>query len=110
MKPLADLSDSRARHRDLMNARDKLLAVLEREQALRSTRYRLNLNEPEWVIAERKAMFETVNAIRAKHGFPDIDMMDILSVERSATGHSDYSSKFALYCAELCFVQKEESR
>ena len=36
-----------------------------------------------------------------KIGRPGIGINEVLSVERSASGHVDYQSKFALYCREL---------
>ncbi|MFD8609751.1 hypothetical protein [Streptomyces sp. NPDC059631] len=43
----------------------------------------------------------TVNEIRAEHGLPPVPLEEILRVEQQAGGHSDYSLKFAFYCAEL---------
>lgn len=34
-------------------------------------------------------------------GRSDLTVKDVLHVERLAAGHSDYQSKFALYCAQL---------
>lgn len=44
---------------------------------------------------------DEVNEHRALLGKPPVDAAAIERVERWALGHSDYSSKFALYCAEL---------
>jgi hypothetical protein len=57
--------------------------------------------ECEWAAYERARMHETVNEIRAERNLPPVPVEDIVRVERMAVGHSDYSSKFALYCAEL---------
>ncbi|MFK0182094.1 hypothetical protein ACIQVR_39790 [Streptomyces xanthochromogenes] len=57
--------------------------------------------ECEWTAYERTRMHETVNAIRTERGLPPVPIGDIVRVERLAVGHSDYSSKFAFYCAEL---------
>jgi len=57
--------------------------------------------ECEWAAYERARMHETVNAIRAERGLPAVSVEDVVRVERLAVGHSDYSSKFAFYCAEL---------
>jgi hypothetical protein len=57
--------------------------------------------ECEWAAYERARMHETVNAIRSDRSLPPVSVDDIVRVERLAVGHSDYSSKFALYCAEL---------
>lgn len=57
--------------------------------------------ECEWAAYERNRMRETVNAIRAERGLPPVPVEDVVRVERLAVGHSDYSRKFAYYCAEL---------
>lgn len=57
--------------------------------------------ECEWAVYERARMYETVNAIRAERGLAPVPVEDVTRVERLAVGHSDYSRKFALYCAEL---------
>lgn len=57
--------------------------------------------ECEWAVYERARMHETVNAIRADRNLPPVPIEDVVRVERLAVGHSDYSSKFAYYCAEL---------
>ena len=57
--------------------------------------------ECEWAAYERTRMHEQVNEIRAERGLPAVPVEDILRVERQAVGHSDYSLKFAFYCAEI---------
>jgi hypothetical protein len=57
--------------------------------------------ECEWAVYERSRMHEAVNAIRAERGLTPLPVEEIARVERLAVGHSDYSSKFAYYCAEL---------
>lgn len=42
-----------------------------------------------------------INCERSKRCLPDIERSEVVAVERSAAGHVDYASKFALYCAEL---------
>ncbi|MGW1966656.1 hypothetical protein ACWCPD_41115 [Streptomyces sp. NPDC001935] len=46
-------------------------------------------------------MHEHVNEIRVQRALPAVPVEGILRVERQAVGHSDYSLKFALYCAEI---------
>jgi hypothetical protein len=58
-------------------------------------------DEFEWVVFERRAMWVAVNLFRASNGLPAVKMSDILRVENTACGHSDYYRKFPLYCAEL---------
>jgi hypothetical protein len=57
--------------------------------------------ECEWETYERTRMHDTVNAIRAERGLPAASVDEVVRVERLAVGHSDYSRKFAYYCAEL---------
>jgi hypothetical protein len=80
--------------------RDHFLAKLAKAQEQRSQR-------ADWIEFERSVMFEAVNNERQARGLPPISLTDVMRVERMATGHVDYSSKFALYCAELVFVSVE---
>lgn len=57
--------------------------------------------ECEWAAYERTCMHTTVNELRADRGLPPVPVEDIVRVERLAVGHSDYSRKYAFYCAEL---------
>lgn len=80
----------------LIDVRDSILAVLTAQQSKRNS-YDLE----GWIAAERQVMLDATNAWRAKLGAPTVVESDIRRVEQWACGHSDYSSKFALYCAEL---------
>jgi hypothetical protein len=84
---------------------DLLHTTLAREQELRGLRPQLvdGPDGPEclWATYERNRMHEKVNDLRADLGLPALPLEDILRVERQALGHSDYSRKFAFYCAEL---------
>jgi hypothetical protein len=84
---------------------DVLRATLTREQELRGLRPHLvdgpDGTECAWARYERNRMHEKVNDLRADLGLPPLPLEDILRAERQAVGHSDYSLKFALYCAEL---------
>lgn len=89
----------------LKAATDCLRATLATAQEERAQRPDL-VNGPdgpecEWTAYERTRMHDTVNAIRAERGLPALPVDDIVRVERLAVGHSDYSLKFAFYCAEL---------
>ena len=75
--------------------RDHFLAELTKEQARREE---LGLH---WVLHERQTMCDIVNAERTRGGLRAVAIADIERVETMAEGHSDYSSKFALYCAEI---------
>lgn len=89
----------------LKAATDVLAAVLARAQQERHQRPDLvdgpDGPECEWAASERDRMHETVNQIRAERGLPTVALDDIVRAERMAVGHSDYSRKYALYCAEL---------
>ena len=65
---------------------------------------KLRESRSDWILAERQAMHQRVNDIRASRGLPPIDIAEVERVEWSAVGHSDYSRKFSLYCAELVGV------
>jgi uncharacterized protein YkwD len=55
-----------------------------------------------WVVFERQAMFDALNAERQVHKLPPITMETFIDrVETLAYGHSDYTHKLALYCAEM---------
>lgn len=54
-----------------------------------------------WVIFEREAMWAAVNKERVARGLQPVALSVVQRVERMATGHSDYASKYALYAALL---------
>lgn len=83
--------------------RDRLLKVLEKAQERRPELRgdKLIENEPAFVHYERHQLFNAVLQERQKLNKPPIQLSEIKRVETMACGHSDYSSKFALYCAEL---------
>lgn len=89
----------------LKAATDVLRATLDKAQEQRDQRPDLvdgpDGPECEWAAYERTRMHEKVNEIRAERGLPVIPVEDVVRVERLAVGHSDYSRKFAFYCAEL---------
>jgi hypothetical protein len=80
----------------LLRIRDSILATLSAQQ---EHRHEYDCNG--WIAAERRVMHVAVNEWRVQLGRPPIDIAAIQRVEQWACGHSDYSSKFALYCAEL---------
>jgi hypothetical protein len=61
--------------------------------------------EREWMVYEREVMLKAVNEERVRLGLARISITDIQKAEYHALDHSDYTEKFALYCAEL--VQKD---
>ena len=55
-----------------------------------------------WVVYERQVMLGAVNRERKNRHLPEITVeMFVQKVEQLAYGHSDYTSKQALYCAEM---------
>ena len=82
-----------ARH-SVRSLSDALFLGLEEQCKLRRERNRMVHNhagkpEPEWIVREREFMHQQVNIER---------------VESMACGHSDYTRKFAIYCAELVLL------
>lgn len=57
--------------------------------------------EPAWVLHERQAMTDRVNALRARRGVGPVSMTAVEAKERLACGHSDYTTKWAIGCADL---------
>ncbi len=82
------------RTRDVLLTRDALLQQLGVAQRQRGKRL-------DWIEHERLSMLEAVNKDRLALGKMSVSVVEIERVERMALGHSDYSLKFALYCAEL---------
>jgi hypothetical protein len=64
----------------------------------------------EWIQFERLMMLATVNAFRADRGLPLRTLTDIERAEQMASGHIDYTKKFALYCSELVTKDPSEVR
>lgn len=55
----------------------------------------------DWHAYEMQVMLEEVNFFREERGLALVAMADLERVERQAVGHSDYTTKFALYASEL---------
>ncbi|MFI1203540.1 hypothetical protein ACH4VR_29610 [Streptomyces sp. NPDC020883] len=91
--------------RALKTAADRLYAVLVAAQKERDQRPDL-LDGPdgpecEWARFERNAMWREVNRIRGERGLKPVLLSSIVSAEQQAVGHCDYTSKLAVYCAEI---------
>lgn len=82
--------------RDLQDTKQAMLSALESQQCRRSEYAGLD-----WIDVELDVMHHAVNCERSKHGLPDLDRTVIVRASALAAGHSNYASKFALYCAEL---------
>ncbi|WP_147484249.1 hypothetical protein [Streptomyces albidoflavus] len=94
---------------DLRMLTDRLQRVLARAQEDRAQRDEL-VDGPDgiecaWAAYERKEMWKAVNAIRLDRGYSEVSLDEVIYVELQAAGHSDYSRKFAFYCAELATKQ-----
>lgn len=85
---------------------DVFIKKLSAEQKHRETRNKIINGESEWVVAERQFMIDLTQKTRKEIGFEPVEESLILRAEREACGHSDYSSKFALYCAEIALTGK----
>ena len=71
-----------------------LLCVLETAQTKRG-------RDLSWIVYERRMMWQAVNRLRAARRKAALPVTDIERVEKLAVGHTDYTQKFARYCAEL---------
>lgn len=60
-----------------------------------------DLSEPYWNTYEMLVMWSLVNRMRDGHERPLLPFSAIQAAEQIASGHIDYTKKFALYCAEL---------
>jgi len=54
-----------------------------------------------WVLYEREQMLAAVNALHAAAGKAPVSSDQLQAAESSACGHVDYTSKFAIGCADL---------
>lgn len=86
---------------DRLGLADKFHRILCEAQNKREEKNRWVDTELEWVLYERITMFDAVNKERLAVGKKVLGLAEFMSAERSATGHCDYTKKFALYCAEL---------
>lgn len=80
--------------------------TLTRAQAERHLREDLVDGELGWIRYERETMHNAVNQARTDRFLPPVPIEAVERVEQQATGHSDYTKKFALYCAELVLKEK----
>lgn len=87
-------------------AYDSLLEVLQAAQQERGRRGEFvpgpdGREELAWVIYERQRMLDAVNELRAKAASSPVTLDAVIRAETTACGHSDYTSKFAIACADL---------
>lgn len=62
---------------------------------------REEVSDDSWIRREQEAMLQAVNIERVRRRLSPITMEMLIRREQLAVGHTDYSVKFALYCAEL---------
>lgn len=60
-----------------------------------------NGQTPWWNTYEMMVMWKMVNMMRHSYDRPMIPFSEIEKVEQMASGHFDYTKKFALYASEL---------
>lgn len=53
-----------------------------------------------WVLYERQQLMQEINKDLHQADLPPIHEGEMVRLENMAVGHSDYSSKLALYCSE----------
>ncbi|UBV13050.1 hypothetical protein [Mycolicibacterium fortuitum] len=94
-------SEDHRSYRDLVRV---FTAALIDEAEHRDERVeRLPSGELAWMVHEREFMHRLTNTARADRGLAPIGIDCITAVESSASGHTDYAGKFAMYCADLVF-------
>ncbi|KXO92955.1 Uncharacterised protein (plasmid) [Tsukamurella tyrosinosolvens] len=98
---------SSVQHREFLGLIKEFTNKLNSEAEHRDERQqRLSSGELAWAAHERDFMRDLVNAARADRGAGPVDVARIEAVEQLAAGHSNYTSKFAMYCAELVFGER----
>ncbi len=86
---------------------DYLVSVLveaqkrRRESAMQALVSTGEGSELRWVLHERVQMLKHVNKAREGIGRAPVTEDAVRAAERQAEGHSDYTRKWALYCADL---------
>jgi hypothetical protein len=86
------------RHDDFLACHRVLLDALAAEQRNRAR------NPDDWELRERAALVNAANRwVDARTGLRHVDAEAVERVEPRAMGHIDYSSKIALYVAQLVY-------
>lgn len=78
---------------------DAVKSALIAEAALRAGR-----SFQEWTEAEAQAVWSAARDFAQQNGLRVPELAEVVHVERQASGHSDYASKWALYTVELTFA------
>lgn len=61
-------------------------------------------SEIAWMLHERQMMLDLVNEYRRQHGREPAMMAEVVQLETIASGHIDYTNKWAWYCAHLAVL------
>lgn len=80
---------------------DALYPVLCYAQHERKYRPLEITDKPYWLHYEKLVMWGKVNTLREEAGKEMVPFSEVERVEQLASGHFDYTKKFALHCAEL---------
>lgn len=91
--------DALQRYRFTQSAMQALKSALVAEAVHRRGRH-----FEQWSAAEAKAVWAASRDFAQQHGLRVPLLEDVVRVERQASGHSDYGSKWALYVVELMLV------
>lgn len=86
------------RHDEFLACHRALLAALVAEQANRRSSQGL-----EWIARERTALATAATGWARQYDRAPVTVDQIEAIEHQAMGHIDYSSKLALYVAELVY-------
>lgn len=81
---------------ELLVLKAQLLQTLAKAQEKRR-----EVNDDSWIEHEFTTMLNAVNIERVRRRLSPTTRTELQLREQQALGHVDYSSKFALYCAEL---------
>src|SRR5690606_24330197 len=87
--------------RSLMKTLHAALVEAQEYRQCMPMNFNVNDVDPYWNTYEMLTMLKEVNVYRRSRGWQLASYGDIKRVETMAAGHVDYTTKFALYCAEL---------
>ena len=91
------------RHLDRIKQFEEKLAAEQTKRPRREKYVLWGKDEvPEWLKLELEMLLSEINSQRGAAELAPITMRDLRRVETMACGHSGYSHKLAIYCAELC--------
>lgn len=100
-KPMARLSDRLALQAQMLTTFQTAAKERHKRREQVLVPGERTLTEAGWVAFERNTLLGAVNTERVARGLGSVSREMFMRVEQLAVGHSDYSTKLALYCAEL---------